>query len=243
MHATTTAAGSLLAAAAAVVAVGLGASPAGADCAGPTVTHDLGTFDRGAAVTVTGIAFGDNCYDTGPPPLGEGVLGKPQSDISVFVVQGGEEHLLAEGAADAEYQFTVEVVLPAALAPGNADVVVRYADGAEAYEPDAALITVSDAEPSDPAAAEVVSFGPVETEPEVVEVPGDGAEGESAEVTNRGGEGDPPLGVFIASGVLALGALGALVVMRKRQESILEPKADPEASDGDGSEPPTDDPA
>jgi hypothetical protein len=219
-------AGSLLAAAG---VAGLGAAtPAAADCAGPTVRHEVGSFDRGTTLQVDGLAFGDNCYDTGPPPDGQGVLGKPQSDISVFVVQGGEETLVAEGSADADYEFTVDVVLPAALEPGDADVVVRYADGAEAYDPDLLPFTVSDAEPSGPEAAAVVTFGPAETEPAVVQVPGEDEPGDGGgEVTARGGEGDPPLGMFVASGAIALAALGVLVALRKRQQSILEPK--PEA--------------
>ena len=186
--------------------------------------HEVGTFDRGGLLLVEGVAFGDNCYDTGPPPAGEGVLGKPRSDITVFVVQGGEEHLVAEGAADGEYLFTVEVLLPAELEPGEADVVVRYAEGAEAYDPDLLPFTVSGAEPAEPVGPEVATFGPVETEPEVVQVPGEGEEGEAGqegEVTTRGGD-DPPLGFFIASGVLALGAVVALLVLRKRQSSILD---------------------
>lgn len=215
---------------------GLGAaSPAAADCAGPTVRHEVGTFDRGGTLLVEGLAFGDNCYDTGPPPDGEGVLGKPRRDISVFVVQGAEEHLVAEGAADGEYNFSVDVVVPAALAAGDADVVVRYADGAEAYDPDLLPFTVSDVVPVDAAAeAEVVTFGPVESEPEVVQVPGEG-EGdgdEDPEVTSRGGDGDPPLGAFVASGVVLFGAVGLVVLLRKRQQSILEPKPDADTPEG-----------
>jgi MYXO-CTERM domain-containing protein len=226
VHVTTVVAGSFVLAAASGFA---GPAPAAADCAGPTVTHEVGTFDRGAMLTVDGLAFGDNCYDTGPPPAGEGVLGKPRSDISVFVVQGGEEHLVAEGAADAEYLFTVEVLLPAELEPGEADVVVRYADGVEAHDPDLLPFTVSDADPAEPEGPEVASFGPAETEPEVVQVPGDGDEGEAGEageVTTSGGD-DPPLGFLVASGVLALGAVAALLALRKRQSSILEGDDEP----------------
>jgi MYXO-CTERM domain-containing protein len=231
VHATPATAAAAATACAIVLAAAFGLptpAPAAADCAGPTVQHEVGTFDRGAALTVEGLAFGDNCYDTGPPPPGEGVLGKPRSDITVFVVQGGEEHLVAEGAADAEYLFTVEVLLPAELEPGEADVVVRYAEGAEAYDPDLLPFTVSDAEPAEPAGPEVATFGPVETEPEVVQVPGEGdgeGDDDAGEVTTRGGD-DPPLGFFIASGVLALGAVAALLLLRKRQSSILDGDGD-----------------
>jgi hypothetical protein len=218
VHLSAAAAASLLV----VAAVGLGStSLAAADCAGPTVRHEVGTFDRGGTLSVEGLAFGDSCYDTGPPPEGQGVLGKPIEGISVLVVQGGDEHLVAEGAADAEYGFTVDVLLPADLTAGEADVVVRYADGAEAYDPDLLPFTVSDAAPVEPAtsSAAVATFGPAApAEPEVVQVPGEGDD--DGEVVSRGGEGDPPLGWFIASGVAAFGAVGVLLLLRRRQSSI-----------------------
>ena len=164
-----------------------------------------------------------------------GVLGKPLDHIEVLVVQGGVEHRVAEGAADGEYGFSVEVVLPAELEPGEADVVVLYGVDGVADDPNQQPFTVSDVEPGAPAASspEVATFGPVETEPEVVQVPGDGDEGEArgeGEVTTRGGD-DPPLGFFIASGVLALGAVAALLLLRKRQSSILDGDG---KSNGDG---------
>jgi hypothetical protein len=91
-----------------------------------------------------------------------------------------------------------------------------------------------------PAAAEAA--GPAAVA--VVQVPGEGEPG-GGEVTSRGGEGDPPLGMFVASGAIALGAVGVLVLLRKRQQSILEPEQ-PEPPEPrpepEPPEPPADDP-
>ncbi|MDG2028270.1 MAG: hypothetical protein P8J50_14275 [Acidimicrobiales bacterium] len=57
--------------------------PAAADCAGPTPELEAGEYLPGEPVPVSGQWFGDNCYDTGPPPEGEDVLGKPIADIDV----------------------------------------------------------------------------------------------------------------------------------------------------------------
>ena len=43
-------------------------SVAGADCAGPTIDHQGGEVSPGSTVVVEGLWWGDNCYDTGPPP-------------------------------------------------------------------------------------------------------------------------------------------------------------------------------
>jgi hypothetical protein len=208
-------------------AVGFGAaSPAGADCAGPTFRHDLGPVDRGGPLLVEGLAFGDNCYDTGPPPEGQGVLGKPRSDISVFVVQDGEEHLVAEGSADDDYGFAVEVPVPAGLDPGEADVVVRLPDGFEAYDQEALPFTVSDAVPADGVPADVATFGPEAEESEVVQVPGEGdGDGEGGgEVVSRGGEGgDPPIAPFVVSGVVLLAAIAVALVLRSRRPTGDDP--------------------
>lgn len=59
-----------------MMAAGLvSAPPASADCSGPSMSFSPQDVDRGGEVTVTGEAWGDNCYDTGPPPNGEGALG------------------------------------------------------------------------------------------------------------------------------------------------------------------------
>jgi hypothetical protein len=53
----------------------LDGAAAGADCSSPTIEYPAGPVDRGQAITVTGSAFGDNCYDTGPPAGGPGGAG------------------------------------------------------------------------------------------------------------------------------------------------------------------------
>src|SRR5215218_4330045 len=83
----------------------LDAPAAGADCSSPTIEYPAGPVDRSQAITVTGSGFGDNCYDTGPPPPGQGALGRPRDGIEIVITQAGDEHLVAQGGADAEYGF------------------------------------------------------------------------------------------------------------------------------------------
>lgn len=136
-----------LASALAVVVVFGGAPAAGADCAGPSITYEAATVDRGDAVVVTGTAWGDNCYDTGPPPEGEGALGVPTDDIDLVLVQGDREVVLASGDADDEYGFDVAVTIPDMAEPGPATIVARTdrteAPAMQAGEP--VELTISDA--------------------------------------------------------------------------------------------------
>lgn len=209
----------------AVVGVGPSAVPAAADCVGPSIRHDVGPVERGGVLVVEGTGFGDSCYDTGPPPEGQGVLGKPRGGIEVFVVQGGDERLVAEGAADADYEFSVEVVVPPDLAPGEADVVVRLPDGFEPFDAEALPFTVSDAPPPAETETEVVAFGPggaSGVEPEVLQVPGegDGEGGEGGQVTGRGGEGDPSLVPLVVSGAVVVVVAAVLLVLRARRRPV-----------------------
>lgn len=103
----------------ALVAVALGAPDAGADCAGPTLRVNPAAGPGGSAVTVTGDYFGTNCYDTGPPPLGQGYLGLPQTGIAVtFTDAAGTPATLATVDAGPQYHFVVEVQIPADAATG-----------------------------------------------------------------------------------------------------------------------------
>lgn len=109
-----------------MLAVGLAsAPPASADCSGPSMTFIPRDADRGGKVTVTGKGWGDNCYDTGPPPDGEGVLGEPLTDIEIIVVQGAREWPVASVDADDDYGFVSQVVVPQDVAPGDALLLAR----------------------------------------------------------------------------------------------------------------------
>src|SRR5262245_38190884 len=66
-------------------------------CVGPAVVVEPAEVPAGGTVTVRGTGFGDDCHDTGPPPAGEGLLGKPLQDIEVYVEQGGRGDLVAAG--------------------------------------------------------------------------------------------------------------------------------------------------
>jgi hypothetical protein len=132
--------------------------PAAADCIGPTIEITQREVVRGDALTITGSGWGDNCYDTGPPPAGEGVLGVPVTGISVYIVQGTVEWLVAAGDADAEYEFDVTVVVPSDLQPGAAEVQARY-EGGDAYSQDPRFM-VTDAPALSVAEATVAAFGP-----------------------------------------------------------------------------------
>lgn len=121
----------------------------------------------GDQVTVVGQSWGDNCYDTGPPPEGQGVLGVPAEDIEIVFVQGSDQTVVARGAADDDYGFAVEITVPPAAVPGTAWLRAS-ATGAPYPGPLSSepliLVTASD----DPSAeVEVATFG----EGELVEDP------------------------------------------------------------------------
>lgn len=145
-----------------IVASGVASpAPAGADCSGPVARYVPLEVTPGGVVSVSGTGFGTNCYDTGPPPPGEGVLGKPLQNLEIVVEQQGEEWVLAQGAADVEYQFEVEVAVPAAVAPGAATIVVRQANGAFVSNPgDLVVSAPSGGVAAGRSPAEVVEFGP-----------------------------------------------------------------------------------
>lgn len=150
-----------------VVVFGM-ASGAGADCSGPTIEHTTGTVDRGEPITITGEAFGDNCYDTGPPPPGEDVLGKPLKRIEIVFVQGGAETVAARGDADRDFGFEIDVKLPADLQPGDVTVEARWANGGTAFNATTAALVVSDAPaaPNDPEVGNFGGAGPTESQDE-----------------------------------------------------------------------------
>ncbi len=140
----------------------VGAGVARADCIGPTYSHTGGDLAHGDLLTVTGYGFGDNCYDTGPPPPGEGSLGRPLTGIEVYMEQGGRLHLVAVGNADQDYLWKLEVPIPTVLGKGEAHVVVM-SNGFEAFREDPPEIWVTSAPVE--ASIEPVTFGPTGLEP------------------------------------------------------------------------------
>jgi hypothetical protein len=103
----------------AALTMALGAPDAGADCMGPTLRVNPAGGPGGSTVTVTGDYFGTNCYDTGPPPLGQGYLGLPQTGIAItFTDAAGAPTTLATVDAGPQYHFQVEVQIPADAATG-----------------------------------------------------------------------------------------------------------------------------
>ncbi len=145
------------------------AGPAGADCVGPTITYSVGQVSIGDVVQVDGMGWGDNCYDTGPPPEGEGSLGNPRTDITIVLVQDGQEIVVAEGNADDRYEFFVEVVIPSALTPGVFTIETRpeswvdVAGKLELLESDQVVeVVVEDFGPDEPVAARPIPGAGVE---------------------------------------------------------------------------------
>lgn len=151
-----------------LVALLAAASPAGADCNGPTIKYDAGTIDRGDTITIHGTTWGDRCYDTGPPPKGEKTLGLPVQGIEIVFVQNAE-FVVAQGAASPDFAFEVDVVVPADLEPGAVQLVARSSEG-QAFDAADGSLVISD-RPSAGTTSRVVSFGPstpVTRDPEAV---------------------------------------------------------------------------
>lgn len=102
------------------------APEAQAACAGPAISATIGSD---GALVVDGQGFGTECYDANEPPEGEGALGPPARDITVVVREPGGEWLVAQGGAEADYTFHVEVADPPPLT-GKVRVEARYASQA-----------------------------------------------------------------------------------------------------------------
>ena len=77
---------------------------------------------------VTGEYWGTDCYDTGNRPRDKGVLGLPQTDIEVVVLQDGVGPVVARGDADADYRFVVDVPIPGPLHAGSVIIAARADD-------------------------------------------------------------------------------------------------------------------
>ena len=146
-----------------VIAAG---STVSGDCLSPTIEIEQHEVARGGQLVVTGYAFGETCYDTFSPPDGQGELGRPLADIEIYIVQGTNEFLVATGAANSFYKFTITVVVPPDLAPGDAIVQARWADRVASSEDP--QIVVTEAAPLLPTRPHVVTFVP---RPSTITVP------------------------------------------------------------------------
>ena len=121
--------------------------PAGADCAGPTLAFETGEFARGASIAVIGSSFGLECYDTGPPPPGEGLLGPPIQDIEILFVQGDSEWVVATGDAGNDYGFRVDILVPLDAEPGDGRITARFLSDWEPWIQTTEAVTITDAAP------------------------------------------------------------------------------------------------
>lgn len=198
-----------------------GARPAVASCLGPTVTAGALEVVRGGTLEVVGQAFGDNCYDTGAPPAGEGVLGHPQEDIQILLVQGATEVLVAKGDADDAFAFAVEVVVPPAFEPGGVQLIARLADGQDIPARDAAFeprtITITEAPPAGDAFV-VASFEGADQAPTDVTLAGEpGTVTTVATPTAEPADpdGGPPW-ELLGAAALAVAVAAAVLIGRRR---------------------------
>lgn len=121
-----------------------------ASCLGPTLTYPSGEVRPGTTISVRGEWFGDDCYDTGPPPDGQGALGRPLQDVDIVLDHaGGETVVVGTVSADDDYGFTLDIRVPTDLPGGETAVRAVWADG-EATGPDDAEPLIVAGAPIDP---------------------------------------------------------------------------------------------
>lgn len=167
-----------------------------AACEGPTISYRGGDIEAGDELVIEGLGWGDNCYDTGPPPGDEGVLGNPLTRIDVFLVQNGQERLVARGDADQDYEFLLRVKIPSDLEAGRVEVAARAGFDTGWVDREPILKYV----PGGPeTVVDVVTFGPAAVVPEAQ------ADGPAA------GDGESLPGSAIV--ILVLGALLVILVL------------------------------
>lgn len=221
----------------AITAVAVLAAPlatprsAAANCVAPSVKLRPARVARGAVLTITGQYFGDDCLDTGTLPPGVGALGNPLIGLVIVIDQGTREFVVANGSADSDYEFKVDVVVPAELEPGDALVdVLGVGDARLTTKPTLVISNVPAVSPSD---STVAAFGPsttADTEP-LGSVP---AQVLPNEIPDEPAATAPPLsaapivdsadnrdlqraiGVGVA-GVVAIGAVGFAIWSRSRR--------------------------
>jgi len=135
---------------------------AAAACPVPTAKVRPTRVARGATVTITGQYFGNDCLDTGTVPAGVGPLGDPLTGLVIVIDQGDREYTVAYGSADAKYEFSVDVVVPSGLEPGQATVSIVAGD-ARMNLPTPLVISAS--APIGKGDAVVATFGTTTTAP------------------------------------------------------------------------------
>lgn len=182
-----------------VPSLGLTAGHAQASCVGPTVEVFPAEQDRGDQIRVSGKYFGDNCYDTGPPPSGQGTLGRPLSDLTVTLVQGETPMVVATGDASGDYSFEVDVVVPVSLTPGEVEVAVTH-DSSRPPDAQSATLLVTETpgdEATSPETASVTTFAPAP-----------GGEDPTPEASSSGAEGL----IWSTSRLVLVGSLGGVIL-------------------------------
>ena len=135
---------------------------AAAACPQPTAKVRPTRVARGGTVTITGQFFGDACPDAGTVPAGAGPLGDPLAGLVIVIDQGDREFVVATGSADADYQFHVDVVVPAGLEPGQAIVGIIAGDARMNLDTPLSISAVDAVGEGD---APVATFGPTTLAP------------------------------------------------------------------------------
>ena len=177
---------------------------------------------------MTGSGFGDNCYDTGPPPAGEGYLGKPLTEIEVVFVQGDRQTVVARGAADDGYAFEIDVVVPAASVPGEARLLaLDLATGLSAPGDPGRPMVVTPELPlaADQPAAVFEGSDQHPSSTTTTEIDDREAEATTPPPPRRPSRGDDSNGDLVVIGLAVLAAIGlvaAAVLARRRRH--LQPR-------------------
>ncbi len=171
------------------------------------MTFDPHDVARGQTIAVIGTGWGDDCYDTGDPPAGEGDLGIPLEGIHVVLVQGGREWDLWSGAAGEDYGFTASVVVPVDAAPGDAQLLAR--------RPDTSVSTFDQTVRISDAAPVTTTSPPTTTRPKEPEE-------STASPGSEPSSGGVSIGWLVA--IVAAGAIVAVAIIalrRRRQRDVL----------------------
>lgn len=200
----------------AAVAVAVLSGTAEAGCVGPGIEHPSGTVDRGGTVHVVGQAWGDNCYDTGPPPPGEGVLGHPLTGIKVYLAQGGIEHLVATGDADQKFGFVVDVPVPDTLEPGPVELVARSTRNGQPYSTTTKPLVVSQVAPSGSNVGAPVQFDKPTQTPEATTTASSSSSRSTTSSRDNGG-GSVSAAVLAGVALITAGLVAAGVYLARRR--------------------------